>query len=73
MKYFIKYNCIPKNQWYLHAWARNIESRNKIIECNDINEKKIIEEIKKVDNDILSDTDVHIINISIIQLSIIHK
>ena len=66
MKYFIKYNCISKNQWYLHTWARKTESRSKIIECNDVNKKSIIEEIKKIDDNILSDTDVEIVDMSLL-------
>ncbi len=66
MKYFIKYKCTPKNQWYLHTWARKTESRSTIIECNDVNEKTIIEEIKKVDSNILYDTDVQIIDMTLL-------
>jgi len=66
MKYFIKYNATPKNQWYLKKRARKIESRSVIIECIDVNEKTIIEEIKKVDNNILSDTDVQIVDMSLL-------
>ena len=66
MKYFIKYNCTPKNQWYLHTWARLTESRSVIIECNDVNEKTITEEIKKSDSNILSNTEIHIINMSLL-------
>jgi len=66
MKYFIKYNATPKNQWYLKMRARKIESRSVIIECIDVNERTIIEEIKKVDNNILSDTDVQIVDMSLL-------